>query len=218
MARVLLAEEDDAVRELLHTALERDGFHVVAVPSVRRALRCIATEKFDVLLSDLHMPQPGDGFTLASAMRHTHPKAVTLVLSGHPELHEAISAIRSQADEVLVKPIEFAALGGIIREKLTNRVSYEALPAERVASIPDQSLDDTIQSWMKPAEHDEKLQLEMAKIETEIDELEKALADCSDGDVRRVIRDWIAKSKQQLSYRRQVRLEEVLAELDLLRK
>lgn len=198
MARVLLAEKDDAVRELLHTALERDGFDVIAVPSVRRALRCIATEKFDVLLSDLHMPQPGDGFTLASAMRHTHPKAVTLVLTGHPELSDAISAIRSQADEVLVKPIEFTALGEIIREKLASRASHEALPAERVASIPDQSLD-TIRGWMKPAERDEGVQPEIAKIEAEIDELEKALADCSDGDVRRVIRDWIAKSKQQLS-------------------
>jgi len=199
MARVLLAEEDDAVRELLHTALERDGFDVVAVPSVRRALRCIATENFDVLLSDLHMPQPGDGFTLASAMRHTHPKAVTLVLSGHPELHEVISAIRSRADEVLAKPIEFAALGEIIRETLATRASCKGLPAEGVASIPDQSLDATIHGWMKPAEHDEEPQQEIAKIEAEIDELEKALADCSDGDLRRVIRDWIAKSKQQLS-------------------
>jgi hypothetical protein len=49
---------------------------------------------FDVLLSDLHMPHAGDGFTVVSAMRHTHPKAVTLVLSGYPELDEALSAYR----------------------------------------------------------------------------------------------------------------------------
>jgi len=61
------------------------------------------------------MPQAGDGFTVVSAMRHTHPDAVTLVLSGYPELDEALAAIRSQADEVLVKPIEIASLRKIIR-------------------------------------------------------------------------------------------------------
>src|ERR1035438_257738 len=69
--RLLLAADNDAIRELLQTALERDGFDVVPVPSVRHALRRIATERFDVLLSDLHTPHPGDGFTVAGAMRHT---------------------------------------------------------------------------------------------------------------------------------------------------
>jgi len=41
--------------------------------------------------------------------------------------------------------------------------------------------------------------VEITKIEAEIDELEKARADCSDSNVRRVIQDWIAKSKEQLS-------------------
>src|SRR5271154_4688997 len=118
MAKVLLAEDDDAVRDMLQTSLERDGFEVVAVASVCEALSRIALESFDVLLSDLHMPLAGDGFTVVSAMRHTHPRAVTLVLSGYPELNEALSAIRLQADEVLVKPIEIALLRGIIREKL----------------------------------------------------------------------------------------------------
>ena len=84
MLRILLAE-DDAVREMLQAALERDGFDVVAVAGVRDALSRIATEDFDVLLSDLHMPHAGDGFTVVSAMRHTHPGAVTLVLRGYSE-------------------------------------------------------------------------------------------------------------------------------------
>jgi DNA-binding NtrC family response regulator len=67
---------------MLQAALERDGFKVVSVMNVAEALTRIANEKFDVLLSDLHLPQAGDGFTVVSAMRHTHPDAVTLVLSG----------------------------------------------------------------------------------------------------------------------------------------
>jgi CheY-like chemotaxis protein len=157
MPRVLLAEDDDAVRDMLQTVLERDGFDVVAVASVPTALWCIATENFDVLISDLHMPHAGDGFTVVSAMRHTHPEAVTLVLSGYPELDEALSAIRSQADDVLVKPIEIASLREIIHEKLAKGAPRKPLSTESVASILEQDLDATIQDWMKLVDHDEEL-------------------------------------------------------------
>src|SRR5208283_356195 len=124
MPKILLAEDDDAVRGMLQATLERDGFDVVAVSNVREALGRIAGEDFDALLSDLHMPHAGDGFTVVSAMRHTHPKAVTLVLSGYPQLDEALSAIRMQADEILVKPIEISSLRELIRRKLANPVSF----------------------------------------------------------------------------------------------
>jgi CheY-like chemotaxis protein len=67
--RILLAEDDDAVRNMLRAVLEPDGFEVVAVANVREALSRIAAENFDVLLSDLHMPHAGDGFTVVSDLR-----------------------------------------------------------------------------------------------------------------------------------------------------
>src|SRR3984893_15842327 len=117
MPRLLLSEDDDSVREMLREAMERDGFEVVAVASVPEALHRIATETFDALLSDLHMPRAGDGFTVVSAMRHTHPHAATLVLSGYPAIDEALSAIRLQADEILLKPIKVASLREAIHRK-----------------------------------------------------------------------------------------------------
>jgi CheY-like chemotaxis protein len=155
--RVLLADDDDAVRNMLQVTLERDGFEVVAVASVSEALSRIATQSFDVLLSDLHMPQAGDGFTVVSAMRHTHPKAVTLVLSGYPAVDEALAAIRLQADEVLVKPIEIASLREIIREKLAHPVARRPVPTESVASILEHNVDATIQDWMGLVGQDEEL-------------------------------------------------------------
>jgi DNA-binding response OmpR family regulator len=157
MPRVLLAEDEDAVRDMLRATLERDGFEVVAVANVRDALRYIATENFDALLSDLHMPHAGDGFTVVSAMRHTHPQAVTLVLSGYPAIDEALSAIRLQADEVLVKPIRTASLREAIRNKLANPVARRSPPTESVASILEHDLRATIQDWMALVEQEEEL-------------------------------------------------------------
>jgi len=157
MPRILLAEDDDAVRNMLQAALERDGFEVAAVANVRDALRCIATENFDALLSDLHMPHAGDGFTVVSAMRHTHPQAVTLVLSGYPAIDDALSAIRLQADEVLMKPIQMATLREAIRKKLANPIASRPLPTESVASILEHDLNATIQDWMVLVDLDEEL-------------------------------------------------------------
>ena len=177
MPRVLLAEDDDAVRDMLRTSLERDGFEVVAVASVCEALSRIALESFDVLLSDLHMPLAGDGFTVVSAMRHTHPRAVTLVLSGYPELNEALSAIRLQADEILVKPIGISSLREIIHEKLRNPGVRTPLTTVSVASILEHDLKDTVQAWMTLVEQDEELTCIALSFEDRTGHLPNLLAD-----------------------------------------
>ncbi len=162
---------------MLRAALERDDFEVVAVANVCEALSRIAAESFDVLLSDLHMPLAGDGFTVVSAMRHTHPHAVTLVLSGYPELDEALAAIRLQADEVLVKPIEIASLRKIIREKLKNPVARPRLPAKSVASILEQDLEATVHAWMALVERDQELTCIALNFEDRTGHLPNLLAD-----------------------------------------
>ena len=87
--RVLLVDDDDAVRAMMNATFERKGFDVVAAASVTEALRRITTERFDVLITDLHMPNPGDGFTVVTAMRHSQPDAVTLLVSGYPDTQGA---------------------------------------------------------------------------------------------------------------------------------
>src|ERR1700720_677593 len=158
MPRVLLVEDDDSVRGMLQQVLERDGFEVVTATNVTAALSRIAAEDFDVLLSDLHMPQAGDGFTVVSAMRHTHPHAVTLVLSGYPALEEAMSAILLQADEVLSKPIEIASLRDTIRRRMEHRDERpRTIVTKSVASILETDLDATIQDWLALVKDDPEL-------------------------------------------------------------
>jgi CheY-like chemotaxis protein len=155
--RILLAEDDDAVRGMLQQVLERDGFEVVTATGVSEALGRIAAEHFDVLLSDLHMPSAGDGFTVVSAMRHTHPRAVTLILSGYPEVAEAMSAILSQADEVLVKPIQISSLREIIHRKLATHEAHPMKTTKSVATILEDDLALTIQNWMGLVERNDEL-------------------------------------------------------------
>jgi DNA-binding response OmpR family regulator len=155
--RVLVVDDDEAVRTMVRAGLERDGFEVVTASNVSDALRRIATEHFDVLLSDLHMPLAGDGFTVVSAMRHTHPKALTMVLSGYPALDEAMAAIISQADEIITKPFQIGSLKELIRTRLAKPLPVKRVQAESVASILERDTDVTIQNWLELVEHDAEL-------------------------------------------------------------
>jgi DNA-binding response OmpR family regulator len=177
MTRILVAEDDDAVRDMLRKTLERDGFEVASVSNVCDAIRYIATEHFDALLSDLHMPRAGDGFTVVSAMRHTHPRAATLVLSGYPAIEEALAAIRLQADEILMKPIKIASLREAIRNKLANPTASRPLPTESVASILAHDMNVTIQDWMALVEKDDELTCIPLNFEARTGHLPNLLAD-----------------------------------------
>jgi DNA-binding response OmpR family regulator len=157
IAKVLVVEDDDAVRMMLQEGLQRDGFDVVAASNVRDALRLISTQSFDVLLSDLHMPLAGDGFTLVSAMRHTHPDALTVVLSGYPALDEAMSSILSQADEIFTKPIRIGELKELIHRRLVEPRTMKRVKPESVASILEREAETTIQNWLDIVDQDAEL-------------------------------------------------------------
>jgi CheY-like chemotaxis protein len=156
-SRILLVDDNDDIRAVFQEGLEGRGFEVVPAVSVNEALSLISTEKFDVLLSDLHMPDAGDGLTVVSAMRHAQPDAVTLVQSGYPAMQEATAAILLQADEILAKPVGLAQIAEIIRKKLSSPKARIVLNKEPVATILERDMDSTIQNWMSRVERNEEL-------------------------------------------------------------
>ncbi|MGC1871088.1 MAG: response regulator [Acidobacteriaceae bacterium] len=146
--RILLVDDTESVLESLRMILEHHDFEVVTAADVNDALQLISSQAFDVLLSDLHMPNAGDGLTVVSAMRHSHPNAVTIIFSGYPEMNEAAAAILLQADEILVKPLEPKTLVEIIRARLKQARTPERI-VENVANILEREAQATIQDWNK---------------------------------------------------------------------
>ena len=146
--RVLLVDDDDAVRDMMSVTLERKGFDVVAAASVAEALKLITTESFDVLITDLHMPNPADGFTVVTAMRHSQPDALTLLVSGYPDVQSAMAAILLEADEILVKPFEAGKLAELLRDKMLTRKPASRMEKERVAAILQRCMTDVVKDWL----------------------------------------------------------------------
>jgi len=146
--RVLLVDDDDAVRAMMNATLERKGFDVVAVAGVTDALRHITTESFDVLITDLHMPNAGDGFAVITAMRHSQPDALTLLVSGYPDVQSAMAAILLEADEIIVKPFEVGRLAELVREKMNTRKPAARLEKERVGVILQRCITSIVEDWL----------------------------------------------------------------------
>jgi DNA-binding response OmpR family regulator len=155
--RILLVDDDDAVRDMMYHTLTSKGYEIVTASNVSKALKLIANENFDVLITDLHMPNPGDGFTVVSAMRHSQPKARTLLISGYPDVHGAMAAILLEADEVLVKPFEVTQLLELIDKTSLSRENVKRTHKESVAAILVRCADAIVSTWLKDAKESVEL-------------------------------------------------------------
>jgi DNA-binding response OmpR family regulator len=146
--RVLLVDDDGAVRATMNEGLTRKGFEVVTASSVTEALASIATERFDVLITDLHMPNPGDGFTVVTAMRHSQPDALTLLVSGYPDVENAMASILQEADEIIVKPFEIARLTELVHDRMSNPKPTKRWDKERVGVILQRCAAGIVEAWL----------------------------------------------------------------------
>jgi PAS domain S-box-containing protein len=147
--RILCVDDDLAVLRSLESVLVYSGFQVSAVASVPEALEQISKQSFEVLLTDLNIGQPGDGFTVVSAMRRVQPDACTFILTGYPDIESAVAAIRSQVDDYFAKPLNvpellkaISAVRGGKRppSKIVNPIKIAQLVRNRQTSICDQWL------------------------------------------------------------------------------
>ncbi len=151
VAKILVVDDDETVRFSLCKILENHGFHVTSAADVTEALGHITTDKFDVLLSDLHMPGAGDGLTVVSAMRHANPNAVTLLLSAFPEMSAAANAILLQTDEILVKPMRIPDLIEAITQRLAKGPLHKR-KVETLATILARTSQSSIDDWYATVE------------------------------------------------------------------
>ena len=106
--RILLVEDEAAVRDLLRHALERRGYHVDTGSTGEEGLAlCDALEPPDLLITDLILPG-ATGPMIVERMRRRAPEVKVLLMSGYAE-HPLLEAAHAAGDPCLVKPFEIAS-------------------------------------------------------------------------------------------------------------
>ncbi|WP_017902253.1 sigma-54-dependent transcriptional regulator [Pseudomonas asplenii] len=107
--RVLLVEDDRALREALADTLLLAGHDFRAVPCAEAALEAVAQESFSLVVSDVNMPGM-DGHQLLGLLRARQPLLPVLLMTAHGAVERAVEAMRQGAADYLVKPFEPRAL------------------------------------------------------------------------------------------------------------
>lgn len=155
--RILFVDDEPGIRATLPRILELHGFQVSVASTVPEALAAIHSAEFDVLLTDLNIGEPGDGFTVVSAMRRTQPRAVTIIITGYPAFETALQAIRKQVDDYVVKPTNVEQLVFSIRTRLSSKQPHRPLQLKRVAMLLLENREEIIQHWFSMVEGDPEI-------------------------------------------------------------
>jgi len=155
--KILFVDDEETIRLTLAPVLQSYGFNVTCAATVSEALNVIRQQRFDVLISDLNIGRPGDGFTVISAMRSAQPDAVRFVLTGYPAFESALEAIHEEVDDYLIKPTETAPLVEKIRSKLAKRSPAPGILRKRLTYVIRDNRGSIVEHWLRAAKHDPEI-------------------------------------------------------------
>ncbi|MBM7397053.1 two-component system response regulator FlrC [Pseudomonas sp. M5] len=122
LIKVLLVEDDRALRQALGDTLEIGGFAYRAVGSAEEALEAVQSDAYSLVISDVNMPGM-DGHQLLAHLRRQHPQLPVLLMTAHAAVERAVEAMRQGAVDYLVKPFEPKALLSLVERHAAGRLS-----------------------------------------------------------------------------------------------
>lgn len=119
-ARILIIDDDDAVRRVLRRVLEQAGYQVADAPGGREGLRLIEQQRIDLVLCDMLMPEM-DGIETIQNLRRLYPAIPIIAMSGggavDPSLYLNL-ALKMRVRKTLYKPIDAESLLGTVQDTL----------------------------------------------------------------------------------------------------
>ncbi|MFN0105070.1 MAG: sigma-54-dependent transcriptional regulator [Bryobacteraceae bacterium] len=141
MQRLLVVEDDNAVRNNIVTCLELEGFAVDAVGSTREALAKLQDGGYPIVLSDIYLDER-TGLDVLNAARSSNPDCAVILMSGRGSMETVMAATRGGAFDYLAKPFD---LDDMV-EKIRRAEASLAEPEEKETRIDDIPVTDMIGS------------------------------------------------------------------------
>ena len=159
--KILVVDDEEAIREVVSTLLEAQGYACTVRSNGRLALDAFRTDAFDLVLSDIVMPEM-DGLKLLSQLRLEDPDVPVIMVTAMHDIAIALEAIRTGAYDYILKPFEKDQLHLSVRRALEHRrlvlenrtyqSDLEHLVAERTQQLSialqdlEQSYDYTLEA------------------------------------------------------------------------
>ena len=150
MLSILIVEDDITFSLMLTTWLGKKGFVVRSSSSVSDAKRRLGEEAFDLVISDLRLPD-SDGIDLLKWLKSTHPSLPLIMMTSYAEIQTAVQAMKLGAADYIAKPLNPDELLGKIKELV--RVEEKAPARVPVSSAPDLYIEGQSQAARQLYEH-----------------------------------------------------------------
>lgn len=109
MVKILVVEDDRTFNDLIATILRQNGYTVQGAENPPAAYDLLQSEQFDLVLSDIMMPQV-DGYQFAQELRRTDPSIPILFITARDDIASKEKGFNSGIDDYMVKPINFNEL------------------------------------------------------------------------------------------------------------
>jgi DNA-binding NtrC family response regulator len=119
-ARILVVDDDRAMREMLVSLLSEERFQAESAESVAHAIERFSSESFDVVLSDIRMPGQ-DGRELVGALRSLHPDVPVILMTAFGSIDSAVESMRAGAFDYITKPFKRSAVLAALHRALEHR-------------------------------------------------------------------------------------------------
>jgi DNA-binding NtrC family response regulator len=153
--RILVVDDEESVRFFLRRGLAKAGYHVDEAASGREAIDQLGTVPYDVVLTDLVMPEVS-GLKVLAAVQEMDTEAVIILMTAHGSVDNAIDALRLGAFDYLTKPFELKELlvtveRGLERRAVERENRKLRFLVDRVAQEPEapDGLAEARKDWEK---------------------------------------------------------------------
>lgn len=107
--RILVVDDEDALRTVLSSELEGEGYKVASAADGSEAIEILKKEGFDLILLDIKMPNV-DGFEVLKFVKESHPDTKVIMLTGFADLKNAIESKKLGAEDFVSKPYDLVDL------------------------------------------------------------------------------------------------------------
>jgi len=118
--RILVVDDEEIIRDSISFILKKEGFTVVVAENGKVAYQKLLEEPFDIIISDLEMPEM-KGIELLEKSIQLNPQAAFIIVTAYGSLETAIAALRAGASDYILKPVEFDELLVKIRRLLEEK-------------------------------------------------------------------------------------------------
>jgi DNA-binding NtrC family response regulator len=132
--RILVVDDDVTIRATFRAWLTEQGFEVDVAATGKEAVDKSQNEVYNLALVDIRLPDM-EGIRLLKDMKETTPRMRKIIVTGYPDLQNAVASVRNHADYYFIKPVSLAELTEVIKEQLREQEAEREYGQRRVADF-----------------------------------------------------------------------------------